>query len=278
LQSSGDYQPTNFSFDSTAFRAQEDMDLTTLAIVERDNTIVRSVTSTASTDSETSVIFKGLTYNFVVSPDTGRVWLDRNLGATAVCADADGDGVAGAGDEACYGDLYQWGRAADGHESRTSVLSTTQLTGISTASINFIINTGGSLYDWVDEADVANGITGVDESGALRAAAWGDGGANDICPIGFSVPTDAQLQADTIGASAVPLIDSVTAFSSFLKIPVAGNRNPINGAAQFAGRAGWLWSGSLESGRRGRNVSFYTTGNHDGNPRGYAFSVRCVGS
>jgi hypothetical protein len=42
-----------------------------------------------------------------------RVWLDRNLGATAVCADADGNGIAGVGDEACYGDLYQWGRAKE---------------------------------------------------------------------------------------------------------------------------------------------------------------------
>jgi hypothetical protein len=46
------------------------------------------------------------------SPDTGKVWLDRNLGARQVCTSST--------DAACYGDLYQWGRAKDGHESRTS--------------------------------------------------------------------------------------------------------------------------------------------------------------
>jgi hypothetical protein len=38
---------------------------------------------------------------------------------------ADGNGIAGVGDEACYGDLYQWGRAKDGHESRGSGATTT---------------------------------------------------------------------------------------------------------------------------------------------------------
>jgi hypothetical protein len=56
--------------------------------------------------------FNGLTYGLVLSPDTGRVWLDRNLGASQVCTSVT--------DTACYGDLYQWGRAKDGHESRDS--------------------------------------------------------------------------------------------------------------------------------------------------------------
>ena len=62
-------------------------------------------------DSETIEI-DGLTYETVLNPDTGRVWLDRNLGASQV-ADAKDDSDA-------YGDLYQWGRYRDGHEDRTS--------------------------------------------------------------------------------------------------------------------------------------------------------------
>ncbi|MDZ7738239.1 MAG: hypothetical protein U5K32_04030 [Bacteroidales bacterium] len=38
--------------------------------------------------------------------------MDRNLGASQVATASD--------DENGYGDLYQWGRSADGHESRTS--------------------------------------------------------------------------------------------------------------------------------------------------------------
>jgi hypothetical protein len=32
-----------------------------------------------------------------------------------------------------------------------------------------------------------------DSNGALRIAAWKDGGVNDICPAGFSVPNKGEL-------------------------------------------------------------------------------------
>jgi hypothetical protein len=44
-------------------------------------------------------------------------------------------------------------------------------------------------------------------------AAWADGGDNDICPKGFSVPTKAELAADVWGIK-----DTATALSSFLKL------------------------------------------------------------
>ena len=33
----------------------------------------------------TSITHNGVTYGFVTSPYTGKVWLDRNLGAARVC-------------------------------------------------------------------------------------------------------------------------------------------------------------------------------------------------
>jgi hypothetical protein len=45
------------------------------------------------------------------------------------------------------------------------------------------------------------------------------GGVNDICPVGFSVPTQAELAADTTG------INNDTAFSGFLRLPNAGFRD-----------------------------------------------------
>ena len=47
-----------------------------------------------------------------VTSATGKVWMDRNLGAAQVATSAT--------DEAAYGDLYQWGRPEDGHEKRTA--------------------------------------------------------------------------------------------------------------------------------------------------------------
>ncbi|VVM18775.1 hypothetical protein BSPWISOXPB_918 [uncultured Gammaproteobacteria bacterium] len=102
------------------------------------------------------------------------------------------------------------GRNDDGHESRTSGITTTRATTIAPAHNNYIFN--NITYYW----------TSADSNGALRAAAWADGGSNDICPVGFSVPTEAELAADTISATTTTIINKDTAFSSFLKIPVAG--------------------------------------------------------
>jgi hypothetical protein len=56
-------------------------------------------------------------------------------------------------------------------------------------------------------------------------AAWADGGDNDICPKGFSVPTEAELAADT-----TDIRTTAEALSSFLRIPTAGFRGHIDGA------------------------------------------------
>ena len=48
----------------------------------------------------------------VYSPKTGKTWMDRNLGASRAATSSK--------DSEAYGDLYQWGRAADGHQKRNS--------------------------------------------------------------------------------------------------------------------------------------------------------------
>lgn len=69
---------------------------------------------------------EGLPYLPVRSRVTGRIWMDRNLGATRV-AQARQDYPA-------YGDLYQWGRKADGHQKITwsSVIEGTGVTSTTT--------------------------------------------------------------------------------------------------------------------------------------------------
>jgi uncharacterized protein (TIGR02145 family) len=238
---------TNFAFDSTPFRADADMDLALLEMVERSNNIRRSGT----------IFFKGLTYKLVTSPDTGRVWLDRNLGATQVATSST--------DAASYGDLYQWGRAADGHQIRTSGLSAILATTITPGANTFIKNSA-SPFDW----------TSADSSGSSRTSAWTNAGANDICPAGFSVPTEAELTADTISATTTDITNTATAFSSFLKIPEAGYRSRIHGARGTEGA--YLWSRSA-NGTSGRDLNvasgdayFFST------DRAYGVSVRCIKS
>ncbi len=201
-----------------------------------------------------TVTFKNLTYMIVKSPDTNKMWLDRNLGATKVCASST--------DSACYGNLYQWGRNDDGHESRTSGITAKLATTITPAINKFIT----SSSDW----------STADSTGSSRTSAWADGGANDICPAGFSVPTEAELTADTAGATTTDVINSATAFSSFLKIPVAGYRYRANGALNDVGSDVYLWSRSAR-GSNGRSLDIGSdTAGFGSTNRAYGLSVRCI--
>jgi hypothetical protein len=71
-------------------------------------------------------------------------------------------------------------------EKAVAVLSTSTLaSSITPATTTFII-INALPADWVNRK--------IDDNGALRAAAWADGGVNDICPAGFSVPTEEELK------------------------------------------------------------------------------------
>ena len=265
----GDKQKfTNFAIASKAFKDSSKMDLGEFAWVERSNKIIfekansaNSANSTGSTSGFTGGSFNGVTYQLVTSPDTGRVWLDRNLGATAVCTSST--------DSACHGELYQWGRGNDGHQSRASGATATLASTITPATNTFITN-GTTPFDW----------TSTDSNGALRTAAWADGGVNDICPAGFSVPTEAELVADTIHDGAYTgtndITNSATAFSSFLKLPVAGGRDRSNGTLHNVGSNAFLWSRSA-NGSNGRRLTidsgyvYFPSSN-----RAAGFSVRCI--
>ncbi len=173
-----------------------------------------------------TINFNGLDYKTLQSPDTGRIWLDRNLGAAQVATSST--------DSAGYGYLYQWGRNDDGHERRTSATTTTQATDVVNVGHSLFITDTASGRDWAS----------VDTNGSIRANAWKDGGSNDICPAGFGVPTVAELMADTMNATTVKITNSATAFSSFLKLPLAGLRSVLNGMPFLVGSEGLFWSRS----------------------------------
>ena len=241
---------TNFAIANKAFKDSRKMDLGELAWVERSNMIENGI------PAFTGGVFDGVEYKLVLSPDTGRVWLDRNLGARQVCTSST--------DAACYGDLYQWGRAKDGHESRTSGNKAILATTITPATSMFI--NSKSPWDW----------TSIDSSGASRIDAWANGGANDICPAGFSVPTEAELAADTISAN---ITGNASAFSSFLRIPVAGYRDRENGSVSSVRSSAYLWSRSANGvNGRGLNitVSIADFNSNNSNSRALGFSVRCI--
>jgi len=193
---------------------------------------------------------------------TGRIWMDRNLGATQAATSSI--------DYLAYGSFYQWVRAADGHQkitwtngtTGTPVNGTTTTLSSSTTAPNslFITNSGGT-YDWLSTQQ-ANGNL------------WWSGtavGANNPCPAGYHVPTYTEWNAEY----SAGITNAATAFSR-LKLPAAGNRNYSSGALYSTGSGGYYWSSTV-NGARAYRLSFYSGGaGMDDDYRAYGFSVRCI--
>jgi hypothetical protein len=185
-----------------------------------------------------------------VTSSTGKIWMDRNLGATQV--------ATGSADAASYGDLYQWGRLADGHQIRTSgttaTLSSTDVPG----NGNFITVNSGN-YDWRSPQN--NNL-------------WqGVNGTNNPCPTGYRLPTETELNAERLIWSSN---DAAGAFASVLKLPVAGGRRSSDGSLGSEDSLGRYWFSTV-SGANARHLFFNSiNGVVVTLSRANGFSVRCL--
>ncbi len=164
----------------------------------------------------------GNNYGTIVNNITGKVWLDRNLGATRVATSST--------DADAYGDLYQWGRGADGHQLRTSptesTLATNWLSGGNSWDGKFL--TVG-IGDWLfpEKLDLWSGTTAE----------------NNPCPSGFRLPTNAEWNQERLTWSSN---DAAGAFASPLKLTVNGYRDPSVGLLLSVGSNGYYWSSTIE--------------------------------
>ena len=190
----------------------------------------------------------------IISPtdvisSTGKIWMDRNLGATQVATSST--------DAASFGDLYQWGRGADGHQLRTSTTTATLSSTDVPGNANFIITSSGN-YDWrsTQNDNLWQGVNGV----------------NNPCPSGYRIPTLTELDAERASWSAN---NSTGAFASPLKLPLAGYRSRSDGSLVDVSE-GYYWSSSI-NGTHSRYLYFY---NGDAGElydlRAYGNSVRCI--
>jgi uncharacterized protein (TIGR02145 family) len=209
------------------------------------------------------VTFKGQDYKVITSPITGKKWLDRNLGATQVCISST--------DKACYGDYYQWGRLADGHEKASSNITTTLANDISDIGSKFIVK----YKDW----------TTSDIEGDVRKVQWAKIDGTGICPVGFRVPTQTELRAETIGYSstdnistgAVKVTNAETAFQNFLKLPVAGVREAFDGSIQKQNLGGFLWTTAVDN-SESQFIGYGRGAKSDVADRAMGLSIRCIES
>ncbi len=176
--------------------------------------------------------------------------MDRNLGASQVATSST--------DAAAYGDLYQWGRAADGHQLRTSGTTTTLATSDTPGHGDFITN-GSSPYDWRNPQNdnLWQGVSGT----------------NNPCPSGYRLPTEAEWEAERTSWSSN---NAAGAFASPLKLPVAGSRSYSNGSLGNVGSRGYYWSSTVD-GAYSRFLHFRSSVAYMSSfNRANGYSVRCL--
>jgi uncharacterized protein (TIGR02145 family) len=177
--------------------------------------------------------------------------MDRNLGATQVATSST--------DAASYGDLYQWGRRADGHQCRTSPTTATLSIIDQPAHGNFIV-VPNAPSDWrsPQNANLWQGVNGV----------------NNPCPSGYRIPTETEINAERLSWS---VNTSVGAFASPLKWTLAGRRFSWDGLLSDVGTYGSYWSSTV-SGINSLDLDFSVSsaGMPGFNSRADGGSVRCV--
>lgn len=151
----------------------------------------------------------------VTNPMTGKTWMDRNLGASQVATNST--------DAASYGDLYQWGRRADGHQCRNSSTTNSLSSADQPIDGNFILSPN-SPNDWRNpqNSNLWQGINGI----------------NNPCPNGYRLPTSSEINNERNSWNSN---DGIGAFSSPLKFPKAGRRTAISGSLNFVATGGNYW-------------------------------------
>lgn len=216
---------------------------TTLAELQAIIDAVNAANSGGPTDTTTTVV--------VVAGQNGTIWMDRNLGATQQATSST--------DAASYGDLYQWGRAADGHQIRTSstVAAPSTVTSADPGHGDFILTDATTDNNWTNFA----GEDGLWQSGL-----------NDPCPTGYRIPTETELNNER---SAFSPNNAAGAASSALALPAAGYRYSSNGTLFSVGSGGY-WSSTV-SGTYARALVFISSNAAiSARNRALGYSVRCI--
>ncbi|ALM48451.1 hypothetical protein AMR72_05770 [Flavobacterium psychrophilum] len=196
----------------------------------------------------------------------GNIWLQQNLGSTSVATSAT--------DAEAYGDLYQWGRWNDGHQRRTSPTSDetpepNNPAGLQTTA--FLIS-DPAWWDeetegqqWTAETPQAiDDLTGCDPCKAALGNGW-------------RIPTE-QEWGSIIESEGIT--DIATAYSSSLKLTVAGNRSGTNGTFSNVGARGYYWSSTQSTSNLSYAKYLYYSNaivnESAGGFRDQGSSVRCI--
>lgn len=261
-----------------------------LVVAGLTNGIAYSFTVVATNtfgNSAASIASSAVTPNCGAYTTSGTylVFACYNLGVTSTVDPM----ITGNQTSSLYGDYYQWGRQADGHQLSNSPTTTTQATASTAVDSKFIITS-------------ANWTTLVSNT------LWGDGTAvinpakasNDPCPTGFKVPSKLQwwsIFSDNVANNLVdntgytPATATANAWTwtgngftvgTGLFLPAAGFRATtgsftyLNGVSEPIGR---YWSSTFTtSSTTAYSMNFSTTAVVNGSfpNRSNGNSIRCV--
>ena len=203
---------------------------------------------------------------------TGRIWMDRNLGANRV-AQSNNDNYA-------YGCLYQWGRGNDGHASINWTSATTGVAvAVASNSLSSSSSPGNSTYyyptapvvDWLSSPnnDLWQGLQGV----------------NNPCPDGFRLPTRAEYVAEF---TAYSISSSGNNNAIFTNGPGTGFKFTLssfryNGALNNINinpndKAGFYWTSTIGPSTSKSYHTYFspTSVSNLENSRYFGLSVRCI--
>jgi uncharacterized protein (TIGR02145 family) len=191
----------------------------------------------------------------VYNPVTNKTWMDRNLGASQVATHQD--------DSMAFGDLYQWGRKADGHQCRNTNTSPSLSSTDLAANSDFFI-TNNSPNDWRNpqNPNLWQGINGI----------------NNPCPYGYRVPTSTELNNERLSWSSN---NSSEAFNSPLKFTRSGGRNNSSGQISTTGnQSGYYWSSTPSGSPSNTNSNYLTIGFNSSSigsiNRAFGNAIRCI--
>ncbi|MCB4744982.1 MAG: fibrobacter succinogenes major paralogous domain-containing protein [Sulfurovum sp.] len=139
---------------------------------------------TSCLEGKIKIEFMNHEYGCVVSP-AGRVWLDRNTGASRVAQELR--------DSRAWGGFFQWGRVPDGHEYGGSLYQKNRSRNTPTSpypgawfGVPQHMLYDFDLNDWSDD----------DPDGQKRQAYWSRIDGTAVCPAGFRVPTTEEWLAE----------------------------------------------------------------------------------
>jgi uncharacterized protein (TIGR02145 family) len=157
-----------------------------------------------------------------VTSNTGRIWIDRNLGAERVATELN--------DAKAIGYYFQWGRPMDGHQMATSDIVEVLSDSDTPNTSNFIIASQGSTFfsSWQKNYNIN---------------LWqGEKGANNVCPTGFRIPTYDEWEKEM---NTWTSLDNIGAFNSKLKLVATGRRSGMTGKVDSWANNAIYWSSSF---------------------------------